>query len=69
MRSTSRCSECGEPGATHHTRDAADKRHVFHPACYAAMAWFLDGHDDAPPQEYVRKVVRGIERAAKSRAR
>lgn len=70
MTRPTECSECGQIGATYKTRDAAGYRHNFHPPCFAALAWFLDGNDGEPPPAYVARVVRRIEVfLAKCRAR
>lgn len=57
------CSECGGDGATYQTRDAANARHAFHPRCFAAMSWFLDGHSGAPPKWYADRVERKVRAA------
>jgi hypothetical protein len=46
MKSTHRCTECGNPGATLRRLDAADHVHWFHLKCWRALCRWLAGHDD-----------------------
>ena len=60
------CSDCGEPGATHCTRDASGRWHVFHEKCYAALVWWLEGNDGTVDPAFELRVVREIRRDAKN---